>query len=334
MKTPPKKFKSAVLAGVAAAAFLAAPLVLQGTSWAFVVRILALMGLYGLLALGVNLVLGYVGLLDLGFMAFYAIGAYTTALLSLRGVSFWLCLPASVLAAVAVRTLLGWPVLRLRGDYLSIVTLGFGEITRIALNNWDSLTNGPKGLSLLSSAAVPPLRLFGFGIRTNTHFFYLIYALLALGILVSARLNRSRIGRAWMALRDDELAARAMGINAPRLKNLAFGLSAGFAGVAGAIFARWENFVTPESFTFWESALLVAMVVLGGMGSLPGVLLGVALILGLPEVLRSDVFRWIGGAQAVNARYLVFGAILVAMAIFRPQGLWPRNVDRLSSGDE
>lgn len=320
--------------GVAAAALLAAPLVLQGTSWAFVVRILALMGLYGLLALGVNLVLGYVGLLDLGFMAFYAIGAYTTALLSLRGVSFWLCLPASVLAAVAVRTLLGWPVLRLRGDYLSIVTLGFGEITRIALNNWDSLTNGPKGLSLLSSAAVPPLRLFGFGIRTNAHFFYLIYALLALGILVSARLNRSRIGRAWMALRDDELAARAMGINAPRLKNLAFGLSAGFAGVAGAIFARWENFVTPESFTFWESALLVAMVVLGGMGSIPGVLLGVALILGLPEILRSDVFRWIGGAQAVNARYLVFGAILVAMAIFRPQGLWPRNVDRLSSGDE
>lgn len=217
---------------------------------------------------------------------------------------------------------------------MSIVTLGFGEITRIALNNWDSLTNGPKGLSLLSSAAVPPLRFFGFGIQTNTHFFYLIFALLSLGLLVCARLNRSRIGRAWMAIRDDELAARAMGVNAPRLKNLAFGLSAGFAGVAGAIFARWENFVTPESFTFWESALLVAMVVLGGMGSLPGVLVGVALILGLPEILRSGVFRWIGGAQAVNARYLVFGAILVAMAIFRPQGLWPRRVDRLPAGNE
>jgi branched-chain amino acid transport system permease protein len=334
VRTPLKKFKSYFWAGVGVAAFLAAPLVLQGTSWAFVIRILALMGLYGLLALGVNLVLGYVGLLDLGFMAFYAIGAYTTALLSLRGVGFWWCLPASVLAAVTVRTLLGWPVLRLRGDYLSIVTLGFGEITRIALNNWDSLTNGPKGLSLLSSAAVPPLRFFGFGIQTNTHFFYLIFALLSFGLLVCARLNRSRIGRAWMAIRDDELAARAMGVNAPRLKNLAFGLSAGFAGVAGAIFARWENFVTPESFTFWESALLVAMVVLGGMGSLPGVLVGVALILGLPEILRSGVFRWIGGAQAVNARYLVFGAILVAMAIFRPQGLWPRRVDRLPAGNE
>lgn len=334
MRTPLKKFKSYFWAGVGVAAFLAAPLVLQGTSWAFVIRILALMGLYGLLALGVNLVLGYVGLLDLGFMAFYAIGAYTTALLSLRGVGFWWCLPASVLAAVTVRTLLGWPVLRLRGDYLSIVTLGFGEITRIALNNWDSLTNGPKGLSLLSSAAVPPLRFFGFGIQTNTHFFYLIFALLSFGLLVCARLNRSRIGRAWMAIRDDELAARAMGVNAPRLKNLAFGLSAGFAGVAGAIFARWENFVTPESFTFWESALLVAMVVLGGMGSLPGVLVGVALILGLPEILRSGVFRWIGGAPAVNARYLVFGAILVAMAIFRPQGLWPRRVDRLPAGNE
>jgi len=320
----PKKFNL-----VCVAVFLALPLMLENTSWSFLIRILGLMGLYGILALGVNLVLGYVGLLDLGFMAFYAIGAYTTALLSLRGVGFWSCLPASVAAAMGVRALLGWPVLRLRGDYLSIVTLGFGEITRITLNNWDSLTNGPKGISLLSSLRVPPVRFFGFPLESNTHFFYLIYAFLAVGLVVCFRLDRSRIGRAWMALRDDELAARAMGVDAPRLKNMAFTLSAGFAGVAGALFVRWENFVTPESFTFWESALLVAMVALGGMGSLPGVLLGVAIIVGLPEVLRSDVFRWIGGAQAVNARYLLFGDLLVAMAILRPQGFWPRYIERL-----
>jgi len=326
--------KSKILAGVVStAAFLALPLVIQDTSWGFVIRLLGVMGLYGLLALGVNMVLGYVGLLDLGFMAFYAIGAYTTALLSIHGWSFWLCVPVSVVVAMGLRALLGWPVLRLRDDYLAIVTLGFGEIARITLNNWDGLTNGPKGLSLLSSTRVPPLGFFGADLHTNTHFFYLIFAFFALGVLVSWRLDRSRIGRAWIALREDELAAQAMGINGPKLKNLAFALSAAYAGVAGAIFARWENFVTPESFTFWESALLVAMVVLGGRGSLVGVSLGVALIVGLPEVLRSDLFRWAGGIQAVNARYLIFGAILMVAAIFRPQGLWPRAADRAPRKD-
>lgn len=306
-----------------AGAFALLPLVLQGTSWAFLVRILGVMGLYGILALGLNLVLGNVGLLDLGFMAFYAIGAYTTAILSLRGWNFWICLPASALMAMGIRTLLGAPVLRLRGDYLAIVTLGFGEITRMTLNNWDSLTHGPKGLSLLS-AATPPLMVFGFRLYTNTHFFYLIYAFFGLAWVVCRRLDRSRIGRAWIAIREDETAAHAMGIHVPRLKNAAFTISAAFAGVAGALFARWENFVTPESFTFWESALLVAMVVLGGMGSLPGVLFGVVLMVGLPELLRADIFyRW-GGGALVSARYLIFGALLVAAAIFRPQGLWPR----------
>lgn len=324
----PKKFSPWGWVLLSVGGFVALPLGLEGTPWAFVVRILALMGLYGILALGVNIVLGYVGLLDLGFMAFYALGAYSTALLSLAGVSFWVCLPLSALFAMGVRALLGWPVLRLRGDYLSIVTLGFGEITRIVLNNWDSVTNGPRGLSLLTSFRVSPIGFFGIPLQTNTHFYYLIFAVLVLGALVSHRLHRSRIGRAWIALRDDELAARAMGIDAARMKMLAFTLSAAYAGVAGSLFARWENFVTPESFSFWESALLVAMVVVGGMGSLPGVLLGVALIVGLPEILRSDVFRWIGGAQAVNARYLLFGALLVAAVVFRPQGLWPRSAGR------
>lgn len=305
------------------AGFLVLPLVLQGTSWGFLVRILGVIGLYGILALGVNLVLGNVGLLDLGFMAFYAIGAYTTAVLSLRGWNFWVCLPISAFMAMGVRALLGAPVLRLRGDYLAIVTLGFGEITRLTLNNWDSLINGPKGLSLLS-ASTPPLLLFGFRILTNTHFFYLIYTFLGIAWIVCRRLDRSRIGRAWIAIREDEMAAHAMGINVPKLKNVAFTISAGFAGVAGSLFARWENFVTPESFTFWESALLVAMVVLGGMGSLPGVLFGVVLIVGLPELLRSDIFVRLGVGSLVNARYLIFGALLMAAAIFRPEGLWPR----------
>lgn len=325
----PKRFNRAVSSTAAVAVALAVlPLCVEGTSWSFLTRILGIMGIYILLALGVNMVLGYVGLLDLGFMAFYAIGAYTTALLSLRGWGFWACLPTSMAVAMGARYVLGAPVLRLRGDYLAIVTLGFGEITRIVLNNWDGLTNGPKGVSLLSAPHVVPVRFLFWNMTDNIHYYYLIFCFVLLGLLVCRRLDRSRVGRAWLAIRENELAAQAMGVNVTRLKTLAFVLSAGFAGVAGAIFARWENFVTPESFTFWESALLVCMVVLGGMGSLPGVLLGVALIVGLPEILRSEIFwRW-GGSHVVNSRYLIFGAILIAMAIFRPQGFWPRRHGR------
>lgn len=322
----PRKFKKSHLLWAAAAlAFLALPLLLAGTGYAFLIRLLGVMGLYLILAAGLNVVLGYVGLLDLGFMAFYAIGAYTTALLSLRGWSFWFCLPASIAAAMGARWLLGWPVLRLKGDYLAIVTLGFGEIARIVLNNWDSLTNGPKGVALFSSMAVAPISFFGLRVAGNGPFFYLIYALVGLAFLLCWRLDRSRLGRAWGAIRDNEIAAQATGVDIARLKLLAFTLSGAFAGAAGAVFARWEGFVTPESFTFWESALLVAMVVLGGMGSLPGVALGVVLIVGLPEILRADIFRDVGGGVLVSARYLIFGILLVVMAIFRPQGLSPRR---------
>jgi branched-chain amino acid transport system permease protein len=321
-----RRFRKRDLAWAAAGlAFLALPPLLESTGMAFLTRILGVMGLYLILAAGVNVVLGCAGLLDLGFMAFYAIGAYTTALLSLRGWSFWLCLPASVAAAMGARWLLGWPVLRLKGDYLSIVTLGFGEIARIVLNNWDSLTNGPKGVALFSAVTVKPVTFFGLEIAGNVPFFYLIYALVALSFLACRRLDRSRVGRAWIAVRDNEIAAEAMGVDVARFKLLAFTLSGAFAGAAGAVFARWEGFVTPESFTFWESALLVAMVVLGGMGSLRGVALGVVLIVGLPELLRADLFRAVGGSILVNSRYLIFGALLVVMAVFRPQGLWPRR---------
>jgi branched-chain amino acid transport system permease protein len=217
-----------------------------------------------------------------------------------------------------VRAALGAPVLRLRGDYLAIVTLGFGEITRIVLNNWDSLTNGPKGISLMTDPNVKPVTFLGFTLTTNLHFYYLILAFLLVGIVVSFRLKYSRIGRAWMAIREDEVAARLTGIEITRMKLIGFIASAAFAGAAGGIFARWENFVTPESFTFWESVMLVAMVVIGGMGSVTGTLIGAAIVILVPEVLRSAL-----GAGLVSWRYFLFGIALVLISLYRPQGIWP-----------
>lgn len=304
---------------------LAFPWVVEGTSWSFLVRLGGLYGITLLLVLGLNMVVGYVGLLDLGFAAFFGLGAYTTALLSLQGWSFWLCLPLSALVAGAMRALIGIPVLRLKGDYLAIVTLAFGEIVRITLNNWDGLTQGPKGLSLLSSSSVPPVRLMGMTLAGNRDFYYLILAAAVGAAGVCQRLDRSRIGRAWLAIRENEIAALAMGVPAAELKNVAFILSGIFAGVAGALFARWDQFVTPESFTFWDSVLLLSAVVLGGRGSIPGALLGAGLVVGLPELLRAEGLRHWLGSSVVNARYLIFGLLLVIMAVARPQGLWPRR---------
>lgn len=294
------------------------PPFLQHTSYSYVIRILGLAGLYMMIALGLNLVLGFLGLLDLGFMAFYAIGAYSMALLSGLGWGFWPALLAGTVLTMIVRAVLGAPVLRLRGDYLAIVTLGFGEITRIILNNWDSLTNGPKGISLLTNANVRPISFFGWPIHTTLHFYYLILSFVALGVLVSSRLLNSRVGRAWMAIREDEVAARLTGIEITRMKMIGFVASAAFAGAAGGIYARWENFVTPESFTFWESVLCVTMVVIGGMGSVTGTLLGVAIVVLIPEILRNFL-----SAGFESWRYLIFGAALIAVAVFRPQGIWP-----------
>lgn len=306
------------LAAPALAALLAVlPFVLESTPHAYLIRILGLAGLYMIIALGLNMVVGFLGLLDLGFMAFTAIGAYTMALLSLKGVGFWTALPLCVLAAVLVRALLGLPVLRLRGDYLAVVTLGFGEITRIVLNNWDSVTNGPKGISLLA-AEVRPIEFFGRALGTNRDFYFLVYAFVLLAVVVSRRLDNSRLGRAWTAIREDETAARLVGIQITRMKMIGFIGSAAFAAIAGAIFARWENFVTPESFTFWESVMLVAMVVIGGMGSVTGTLLGAAIVVLAPEILRSVL-----SPGMASWRYLLFGVSLVLVALYRPQGLWP-----------
>jgi branched-chain amino acid transport system permease protein len=310
----PKQILMFVVLGLA----LFLPPFLQHTSYSYLIRIFGLVGLYMMIALGLNLVLGFLGLLDLGFMAFYAIGAYSMALLSGLGVNFWLALLSSMILSMAVRALLGAPVLRLRGDYLAIVTLGFGEITRIVLNNWDSVTNGPKGISLLTNPRVPPVSLFGWTINTTLDFYYLIFFGVVAGVAVSARLLNSRLGRAWMAIREDEVAARLTGIEITKMKMIGFVASAAFAGAAGGIYARWENFVTPESFTFWESVLCVTMVVIGGMGSIPGTLLGVAIVVLVPEVLRNFL-----SAGFESWRYLIFGAVLILVAVFRPQGLWP-----------
>jgi branched-chain amino acid transport system permease protein len=225
---------------------------------------------------------------------------------------------------------LGAPVLRLKGDYLAVVTLGFGEITRLVLNNWDGVTNGPKGLPRIGES-IPPVVLFNFELSENIHFYYLILAVVLLAVAISKRLENSRIGRAWTAVREDEIAAELSGVPVTRVKMLAFGTSAVFAGAAGSLFVFWEKFVTPESFTFWESVLVVSMIVLGGMGSVLGVILGAVLISGRPLFLPASL-----GGEAVHYRYLIFGLALVVIVIFRPQGLVPsrRRALELESGEE
>jgi branched-chain amino acid transport system permease protein len=269
--------------------------------------IMTLTGLYIVLALGLNIIVGQTGLLNLGYAAFYAIGAYTYAILStLYGLSFWPGLVAGALCAAGFAALLGLPILRLRGDYFAIVTLGLGEITRIILNNWNSVTNGPNGISNISRPVVT-----GYTLQTTLDFYYLILVIVIISVFAMHRLMVSRIGRAWIAIREDEIAAEAMGINTLRLKLLAFVLGSAWAGLAGVFFAAKMAFVSPESFTFFESVLILCMVVLGGMGSIPGIILGALLLITLPEIFRD--FQ--------DYRMLAFGVALVLMMVFRPQGL-------------
>lgn len=279
------------------------------------VRVLDLIAIYSLLALGLNVVTGFAGLLVLGYAAFYAVGAYTYALLA--SAQFNVHLPFLLLLALGgafaafFGVLLGVPVLRLRGDYLAIVTLGFGEIIRLFLNNLSNLTNGPQGISLIDAP-----NLFGYRLSTPVHVYYLLLVLLVLSVIFLQRLEGSRIGRAWAAIREDEGAARAMGVNTTRLKLLAFAIGASFAGLAGVVFASLQGFVSPESFTFWESILMLSMVVVGGIGSIPGVIVGAIALIGIPEVLR----------QYSDYRLLAFGVVMILMMIVRPEGLWPSRM--------
>jgi branched-chain amino acid transport system permease protein len=313
-----------------------------GTSW---VRITDYAILYCLLALGLNIVVGFAGLLDLGYIAFYAVGAYAYALLASPHfglhLPFWIILPIGAGLAALFGVLLGAPTLKLRGDYLAIVTLGFGEIVRIFLNNLSrpvNVTNGPQGI-----AGIDPLRIdglsfaqaqswLGLQVSSPVKYYYALLLLLLAILAVNLRLQDSRIGRAWEAIREDEVAARAMGINATRLKLLAFAMGASFGGIAGGMFSAIQGFISPESFVLVESIMVVSMVVLGGMGNVWGVILGALLLSFTPELLRWTVEplqRALFGRSLVDPeviRMLLFGLALVLIMLFRPAGLLPSSV--------
>jgi branched-chain amino acid transport system permease protein len=257
-----------------------------------------------------NIEVGLAGLLDLGYVAFYAVGAYSYALLNYHfGLGFWTLLPVSALLAAFFGILVGFPVLRLRGDYLAIVTLAFAEILRLVLENWNDFSFGPSGIS-----NIPRPGFFGMNLtleQSAIYMYFLLIALCGLTIFVTYRLQHSRIGRAWVALREDELACQATGIDKTKAKLTAFALGAMWAGIAGVLFAAKTTFINPASFTFMESAMILSIVVLGGMGSIPGIILAALAIILLPEYLR--VFS--------DYRMILFGAALIIMMIFRPGGL-------------
>ena len=319
-----------------------------GTAW---VRVLDFALLYIMLALGLNIVVGFAGLLDLGYIAFYAVGAYLYALLSSPhlAVAFpalapglhwpvWVILPLGALVAGTFGVILGAPTLRLRGEYLAIVTLGFGEIIRIFMNNLNrpvNLTNGPQGITQIDPISIGGVSLgrsvevAGFVIPSVYLYYYLFLIATLAVVFVSIRLEDSRIGRAWVAIREDEIAAKSCGINTRNIKLLAFAMGASFGGVAGGLFAGFQQFVSPESFTLLESIMVLCMVVLGGMGHIPGVIFGGILLTVLPEALRYGavpVQTALFGKVLIppeSLRMLLFGLALILVMLYRPAGLWP-----------
>ncbi|MBA5686513.1 ABC transporter permease subunit [Rugamonas apoptosis] len=373
VRNPAKAYTSmaVVLIGLLVFPFVAAQF---GNSW---VRIIDMALLYIMLALGLNIVVGFAGLLDLGYIAFYAVGAYMTGLLASpqfatllesiinqypalgdtlvavlgsdireHGIhlSVWLIVPMAAALAGLFGALLGAPTLKLRGDYLAIVTLGFGEIIRIFMNNLNepiNFTNGPQGINLID-----PIRVFGVNLSgeagsratvviggfsmpsVNAYYFLFLFLCVAI-VFVTTRLQHSRLGRAWVAIREDEIAAKAMGINTRNVKLLAFSMGASFGGIAGAMFASFQGFVSPESFSLTESIAVLAMVVLGGIGHVPGVIMGGALLAALPEVLRHVVEplqQKLFGHVVMEAevlRQLLYGLAMVFIMLNRPAGLWP-----------
>lgn len=342
---------------LSACLLLCMPWVVGAAGGNYWIRVLDFALLYILLALGLNIVVGFAGLLDLGYIAFYAVGAYTAGLLasphlsnniaSLGAlfpggfhVSLWIIFPIAAVLAAIFGALLGAPTLKLRGDYLAIVTLGFGEIIRIFMNNLDrpiNLTNGPKGINAIDPVTLGSITFsktldLGFlKIPSVTLNYYLFLVMVVIIAIVCARLQTSRIGRAWVAIREDEIAAKAMGINTRNMKLLAFAIGASFGGVSGALFASFQGFISPESFSLWESIVVLAMVVLGGMGHIPGVILGGVLLSAFPEVLRASLEplqRLIFGKVFIEAeiiRQLIYGLALILVMQFSPSGLWPQK---------
>jgi branched-chain amino acid transport system permease protein len=324
-----------------------------------------------MLALGLNIVVGFAGLLDLGYIAFYAVGAYMCAVLASpqfatvlqsfvdtypdlghwmvgffgatiakEGIHLpvWIIVPLGAALAALFGVLLGAPTLKLRGDYLAIVTLGFGEIIRIFMNNLNSpvnFTNGPQGILNIDPVRIfgvsfgKPVTLFGMHLSVVQLYYYFFLVLVVVIVFFCIRLQNSRIGRAWVAIREDEIAAKAMGINTRNVKLLAFAMGASFGGVSGAMFSAFQGFVSPESFGLFESIVVLAMVVLGGMGHIPGVILGGLLLAAFPEVLRLVVVpvqESLFGKVLMDAeviRQLLYGVAMVGIMLFRPAGLWP-----------
>jgi branched-chain amino acid transport system permease protein len=278
-------------------------------------------GLYVLMGLGLNIVVGFAGLLDLGYVAFFAIGAYTMGVLTsqsalgVAGLSFWTALPFCVLAAVTAGVILGIPVLRMRGDYLAIVTLGFGEIIRLlALSDWlKPAIGGAQGILMIPKAGV-----LGFDLVAPEALYYLILVGCLIAAFFSWRLRDARLGRQWMAMREDEDVAEATGIPLVKTKLLAFAIGAAFSGLSGAIFASKLSSVFPHSFNLLVSINVLCLIIVGGMGSLPGVVVGALVLIGLPEFLR----------EFAEYRYLMYGALLIVMMLVRPEGLWPSEVTR------
>lgn len=307
-----------------------------GNSW---VRATNFALLYILLALGLNIVVGFAGLLDLGFIAFYAVGAYMYAFLGSPHfglhLPFYVIIPIGALVAGIFGILLGTPVLRLRGDYLAIVTLGFGEIIRIVLNNLTGLTKGSYGIDAIDNITVAGFSLgktheiLGITFKSTYLYYYFLLVMVILVVIFVHRLQYSRVGRAWVAMREDDVAAQAMGINLRNTKLLAFSLGAVSGGIAGGFFAAMQNYVSPESFTLNESIIILTMVVLGGMGNIKGVMLGAVILSFVPELLRA----WVEPIQNAifgtvylpkeNARMLLFGLAMVIMMILRPEGILP-----------
>ncbi|CAG9242140.1 branched-chain amino acid ABC transporter permease [Paraburkholderia caribensis] len=354
--TPEKNLPSRVVVGVLTAILVAAaPMIIAAAGGNYWVRVLDFAMLYVMLALGLNVVVGFAGLLDLGYIAFYAVGAYTAALLSSPHLSsqfewiahlapgglhvpFLIIIPCAMAIAALCGVILGAPTLRLRGDYLAIVTLGFGEIVRIFLNNLDrpvNITNGPKGITGIDPIQVGDFSLSQthslFGLTfPSVYSYYYVFVLCALFVIwVCTRLQHSRIGRAWAAIREDEIAAKAMGINTRDVKLLAFAMGASFGGLSGAMFGAFQGFVSPESFTLPESIVVLACVVLGGMGHIPGVILGAVLLAVLPEFLRSTMGplqHMLFGHEIVDTeviRQLVYALAMVLIMLYRSEGLWP-----------
>lgn len=290
------------------------PLILKD----YYIDVLIMAGIYILLAAGLNVIVGFAGLLNLGFAAYYAIGAYAYALLNTRlGMDFWTALPLSAILASLSGLLVALPALRLKGDYLAIVTLGFGEIVRLVLNNWDSLTNGPNGIS-----GIAPPSVLGTSLGKIGYYHYVVLFIAVLSISIIKRVETSRIGRAWIALRENEIAASSSGINTTIYKLYAFAFGTFWAGIAGALFAAKMQFVSPESFTFMESVLILSMVILGGIGNTYGAIVGALILVLLPEMLR----------EVQLYRMLILGIGLVLMMRFMPRGLMGRIKDVYSKG--